>query len=139
MTARKTPQTTAPSGAVAPSPLTPEAAQGDRPSSPSIPRAAARGPKSPAVEVATSSPAPTAGPGVPGAAVAEAGEGQECGTRPLGSTAPLSGKAFRDALKAAQSAKAKARRQQRARPWASRDRYARAVPGGRKPPPKDVA
>ena len=49
----------------------------------------------------------------------------------------LSGKAFRDALKAAQSAKAKAQRNQRARPWTKRDPYRKAVPGGRVAPPKD--
>jgi hypothetical protein len=131
---RKNPQTTAaasPRGAVQPcEPRPPVVAQGDRSPSPSLLEAAAKG--SPDVPAATEASAPVAAeasrcPAVPG----EGGRGT--------GTKPLSGKAFRDALKAAQSAKAKGQRQQRAGSWASRDPYARAVPGGRKPPPKDVA
>ena len=60
--------------------------------------------------------------------------------QPLGATPEpepeaLSGKAFRDALKAANSAKAKTQRQQRARPWTKRDPLRNAVPGGKKDPP----
>jgi hypothetical protein len=68
-----------------------------------------------------------AGPDVPQAAVS--GEGRE---RPAGSTEALSGEAFRKAMKAAQSAKAKTQRQQRARPWQGRDPYRKAVPGGKR-------
>jgi hypothetical protein len=75
-----------------------------------------------------------------GADVPEGGAANQGRSRPPGaSTEGLSGKAFRDALKAAESARAKGQRQQRARPWSKRDPYRRAVPGGRKPPPKDVA
>jgi hypothetical protein len=87
-------------------------------------------PAEPDVPAAVSGSATTAGRDVPRGAVIREG-----GVHPGGSTEALSGEAFRKAVKAAQSAKAKTQRQQRARPWSKRDPYAKAVPGGRKPPP----
>lgn len=82
-----------------------------------------------------------AGPDVLGAAATGgAGEAPQGCSRPPGSQPEaLSGKAFRDAFKAANSAKAKGQRQQRARPWTKRDPYRKAVPGGRVEPPKGGA
>jgi len=132
-----------PRGMAAPSPCTVPSApvdgvQGDR-----LPlTAAAAG--NPGVEVAA--PASTPGPDVPAAAEASAPAAVEASRRPARSREgpggaagvqpeALSGKAFRDAYKAANSAKAKGQRNQRARPWTKRDPYRKAVPGGRKPPP----
>jgi hypothetical protein len=128
----RTPRATAAAPPAAPcepsDPLAPVAAEGD-------PAAAGRLLEAPAVAgldvsvAAEANSAPAAAeasrcPVVPGE-----GRGEGAGVQ------PLSGQDFRDALKAAQSARARTQRQQRARPWTKRDPYRKAVPGGRKPPP----
>src|SRR6202034_1198686 len=68
-----------------------------------------------------------AGPNVP-----EGGAAGEGRSRPLGvQPEALSGKDFRAAYKKALSGNAKAKRNQRARPWIGRDPLRKAVPGGR--------
>ena len=98
------------------------------------PAVAEGGPDVPAAEEA-GSVLPAVGRKSPEGGAAGPGEGAPRRSRPPGSTEALSGEAFRKAMRAAQSAKAKTQRQQRARPWSKRDPYAKAVPGGRKPPP----
>jgi hypothetical protein len=89
-------------------------------------------PCAPAGEVApVASPA---GPRQPGAR-AGGNPARAPGTSPAAEPEALSGEAFRDALKAAQSAKAKRQRNQRARPWIGRDPLRNAVRGGRVAPP----
>jgi hypothetical protein len=103
-----------------------------RPLLPVLEAAAASG--TPAGEGCAPASSP-AGPNVPGGRAAEGGEARRGSGPPGSQPEALSGKAFRDALKAAQSAKAKRQRNQRARPWIGRDPLRKAVPGGRKPPP----
>lgn len=106
------------------------------PAEPSAPVAAGRGNPAPGEPLLEALPG--AGPDVQRAAMVRGGEASKGRERPAGaSPEALSGKAFRDAFKAAKSAKAKGQRQQRARPWQGRDPLRNAVPGGYRPPPKN--
>jgi len=99
---------------------------------PSLPGTAVAGPDVPVAAEASSASA-AAGNEAPGPGVDE---------KPAPGSGASTGKTLAErqkqqlaAIRAARSAHAKGKRNQRARPWQGRDPYRKAVPGGRKMPP----